>query len=169
MEANYKVSNHIPIRVAPDFAERYPNASAISTECAMNLVFTADQLVKRVAELIQPFDLSPASGLVLSALADSEQPLSPNEIADRLVITRASVTGLVDSLEKRAYVERQPHPTDRRMILVVITEEGRQVADAFRPIVHEHQKVWFEALSEQEQQQFKEALHQVQAALMDAE
>jgi DNA-binding MarR family transcriptional regulator len=163
------VPNHLPIRIASDFEARYPNASAISTECAMNLVFTADQLVKRIGDLLQPFDLSPASGLVLSTLADSESPLSPNEIADRLVITRASVTGLVDSLERRAYVERHPHPTDRRMILVVITEEGRQVADAFRPIVHQHQKVWFEALSEQEQQQFKEALHQVQAALMDAE
>jgi DNA-binding MarR family transcriptional regulator len=134
----------------------------------MNLVFTADQLVKRIAELLQPFDLTPTSGLVLSMLADSEQPLSPNEIADRLVITRASVTGLADSLEVREYAQRQPHPTDRRRILVVITEKGREVADAFRPIVHQHQKEWFAVLNEREKQQLKSSLQRLQEALVDS-
>ena len=36
----------------------------------MNLVFTADLLVKRISGLLQPFDLSPASGLVLGILAE---------------------------------------------------------------------------------------------------
>jgi DNA-binding MarR family transcriptional regulator len=153
------------IHVTPDFEVRYPASSARATECAMNLVFTADLLVKRIATLLQPLHLTSASGLVLSILADSETPLPPNVIADRLIISRATVTGLLDSLERRAYIRRVPHPSDRRMILAEISEAGRQAASAFRPIVHEHQKEWFEVLGDTEQQQLLDVLHRLQERL----
>jgi DNA-binding MarR family transcriptional regulator len=75
-----------------------PGASPTATECAMNLVFTADLLVKRISDLLQPFDLSPASGLVLSILADSAEPLPPTQIADRLIISRATVISGEESI-----------------------------------------------------------------------
>src|SRR5512140_2891973 len=115
------MSNISSIILKPDFEQRYPDSSATATECAMNLVRTADLLEKRITSLLLPFGLSPATGLVLSILADSEAPLSPNHIADRLIISRASVTSLLDSLEKRGFVKRQPHLTDRRMLLVELT------------------------------------------------
>jgi len=162
------MSNNISIKIAPNFEELYPDSSATATECAMNLVFTAELLVKRISSLLLPFDLSPATGLVLSILADSETSVSPNHIADRLIISRASVTSLLDSLEKRGYVKRQPHPSDRRMLLVELTNSGRQVANQFRPIVHQHQKVWLNALNEKEQEQLIQTLHRLQAPLMDS-
>jgi MarR family 2-MHQ and catechol resistance regulon transcriptional repressor len=131
----------------------------------MNLVFTADLMLKLIAQILQHFDLSPASGLALSILADSDSSLPPNELADRLIITRASVTGLVDSLERRGYVTRRRHPTDRRMLLIELTDTGRQVAREFRPIVHQHQKAWLEVLSPEEQSQLIESLHRLQASL----
>ena len=162
------MSNYSPVKLAPDFEERYPNSSAAATECAMNLVLTADLLEKRISSLLQPFDLSPATGLVLSILADSETPVSPNNIADRLIISRASVTSLLDSLEKRGFVKRQPHPSDRRMLLVELTNSGRQVANQFRPIVHQHQKVWLSDLNEKEQEQLIATLQRLQAYLLDS-
>ena len=161
------MANQLSPQIAPDFEARYPNSSARATDCAMNLVFTADLLVKRIASLLQPFDLSPASGLVLSIVADAESPLPPHKIAARLIISRATVTGLLDSLERRGYVQRRPHPSDRRMLLVEVTDTGRQVANAFRPIVHRQQKLWLAILSDEEQQRLIDSLQQVQAALSD--
>ena len=160
------MANQLSVQIAQDFEDRYPHSSAKATECAMNLVFTADLLVKRISELVQPFDLTPASGLVLSILADSESPLPPNQIAERLIISRATVTGLVDSLERRGYVRRLPHPSDRRMLLIEPTDTGRQAADAFRPIVHQHQRVWMDVLDEQEQGQLINFLKRLQDPLM---
>ena len=157
------------IQLTPDFEVLYPTSSARATECAMNLVLTADLLVKRIATLLQPLHLTPTSGLVLSILADAESPLPPNEIADRLIVSRATVTGLLDSLERRAYIRRLPHPSDRRMILAEITATGRQAASVFRPIVHQHQKEWFEVLGETEQQQLLVALHRLQESLRDSD
>ena len=163
------MSNFMSVEVATDFEERYPDSSAKATECAMNLVLIAGLLEKHIASLLQPFSLSPATGLVLSILADSEIPLSPNNIADRLIISRASVTSLLDSLEKRGFVKRQPHLSDRRMLLVELTNSGRQVANQFRPIVHQHQKVWLKALNEKEQEQLIQLLQRLQASLMDSD
>ncbi len=161
------MSNYHSIQLAPDFDERYPDSSARATECAMNLVLTADLLEKRIATLLQPFGLTPASGLALSILADSQIPLSPFQIADRLIISRASVTSLLDSLEKRRYIKRQPHRTDRRMLLIELSESGRQVADQFRLVVHRHQKVWLSVLSDEDQEQLIQTLHRLQETLVD--
>lgn len=156
------------IQIASNFEALYPDSSPRATECAMNLVLTADLLVKRIGTLLQPFNLTSASGLVLSIIADSESPLPPNEIADRLIVSRATVTGLLDSLERQSYIRRLPHPSDRRMILVEITEKGRQVANEFRPIVHQHQKQWLEVLNETQQQQLIVALHRLQESLQES-
>ena len=162
------MSNYIFAQIPPDFEKRYPDARAKATECAMNLVLTADLLEKCIAGLLIPFDLSPATGLVLSILADSERPLSPNNIADRLIISRASVTSLLDSLEKRGYARRRPHPSDRRRIWVEPTDLGKHIADEFRPIIHRHQKAWLNVLDEKEQQQLVEMLHRLQSSLLES-
>jgi DNA-binding MarR family transcriptional regulator len=154
-----------PIQIVPDFQARYPDASAHATECAMNLVLTSELLVKRISALLQPLHLSSASGLVLSILADTESPIPPNEIAERLIVSRATVTGLLDSLERQDYIRRLPHPSDRRMILAEITDAGRRAADTFRPLVHARENKWFSVLDEAEQTQFLAALHRLQESL----
>jgi DNA-binding MarR family transcriptional regulator len=159
------MSNQYMVEIAPDFQQRYPEGSPSATNCAMNLVFTTDLLLGRIARLLQPFDLTPSSGLVLSMLVNSEEPLPPSEIASRLITSRATVTSLLDSLERRGYVRRTPHPTDRRMLLIEPTERGRQVAEAYLPVVHNHQRLWFEVLDEAEQASLLDLLHKLQASL----
>jgi DNA-binding MarR family transcriptional regulator len=161
------MANKNLIRLAPDFDELYPEGSPRATESAMNIVRTADLLVKRIADLVQPFGLTPSSGLVLGILADAGSPLPPNQIAERLIISRATVTGLLDSLERRGYVHRAPHATDRRMLLIELTEAGRQVAHEFRLVVHRQQKEWFTTLDDEEQQQLINFLHRLQGTLTE--
>ncbi len=162
------MANQNFIKVSTDFDEQYPDASPQATETAMNLVRTADLLVKRIADLVQPFDLTPSSGLVLGILADAGAPIPPNQIAERLIISRASATSLIDSLERRGYVRRLPHTTDRRMLLIELTDAGRQVAYEFRRLVHRHQKDWLAVLTRQEQIQLIDALHRLQITLTES-
>jgi DNA-binding MarR family transcriptional regulator len=67
---------------------------------------------------LKPLDVSPAGGLVLGILKDAGQPCPPNYISERLIVSRTTVTGVLDTLVKRGLVRREPHPTDRRMVLV---------------------------------------------------
>lgn len=159
------MANYTEDQSPSKFVEMFPEGDAKSSECASNLVLTADLLLNNIAQALKPFDLSPASGIVLSSLADSGDPLSPHEIAERLIVSRATVTGLVDSLEKRGYARRCPHPTDRRMLLVEITDKGRQVADEFRPLVHGRHRASFELLDENDKERFMELLRKIQVSL----
>lgn len=148
-----------------DFEERFPGSSRKATEGAMNLVLTSDMLVGRIATLVRPYHLSPGSGLVLSILADASQPLSPHEIAEKLIISRATVTGLLDSLEKRGYLKRSAHTSDRRKLSVTITPEGAATAQKFRTLVHERQNAWFGVLNAREKETLLRLLRKLQGSL----
>ena len=59
--------------------------------------------------------------------------LSPTTIAERLIITTASMTSLLDTLQRRGFVQRTPDGTDRRRVVVTITAEGRAVIRRLLP------------------------------------
>jgi len=77
--------------------------------------------------------LSAAGRQALAVLEGSDGPLSPTVIAERMFVTTASTTSLLDTLEGRGLVTRLPDPSDRRRILVALTDAGRQAVDEFLP------------------------------------
>ena len=155
----------MPVRVGADFASQYPDASASATECAMNLARAGDLLLGRVAAALQPLEVSPAGGLVLGILKDAGHPCQPNYISERLIVSRATVTGVLDTLVKRGFVRREPHPTDRRMVLVHLTKAGTRMADTVRRTVHRGEAAWMSSLSEAERVRLTELLGKVQMRL----
>jgi DNA-binding MarR family transcriptional regulator len=60
-------------------------------------------------------------------LLDAEGPDSMSHLADALDVSVASMTGIVDRMEKRGLVERRHGGRDRRVVLVYPTETGRDV------------------------------------------
>jgi DNA-binding MarR family transcriptional regulator len=75
--------------------------------------------------------LTPARAEVIWRLHD-HGPMNQRQLSEILQCTPRNVTGLVDALEDAHLVERQPHPGDRRAILVTLTDEGRSIADDWR-------------------------------------
>ncbi|MEU7513440.1 MULTISPECIES: MarR family winged helix-turn-helix transcriptional regulator [unclassified Streptomyces] len=60
-------------------------------------------------------------------LAQLDGPLPMRALATLLVCDASNVTGIVDRLEARGLVRREPAPADRRVKNVVATDEGREV------------------------------------------
>jgi len=60
-------------------------------------------------------------------------PRTPAEFAEAAGVTRATMTGLVDTLERDGYVRRDPDPTDRRMMSVRLTPKGERFLEEFLP------------------------------------
>ena len=56
------------------------------------------------------------------------------DLADRLGIGRAAIGSVIDRLQSRGLVERQPNPDDRRVWLVTITDAGAELAVAINEI-----------------------------------
>lgn len=67
-------------------------------------------------------DLRTAHGFAFQRL--TPDGATGNELAEFLDITKQAASQMVDYLEKRGYVERRPHPRDRREKLIVLTAKG---------------------------------------------
>ena len=81
---------------------------------------------RRFMAIASEFELSPPQVMALRQL-DPDEPKPMSELALALRCDNSNVTGIVDRLESRGLVERQASPTDRRVRLLVLTEEGRRV------------------------------------------
>lgn len=154
------------IRIPDDFSDQTPEGRALATETAMNLIRTADLLFDGIGRLLRPLGVSQAGGLVLGLLRD-HGPLSPSALGQKLIVTRATVTGLVDSLERRGLVERSPHPDDRRSLLIGITPNGLEVLAEVRRIVHEQERDWLEGFTDEELTTLIAAMHRVQRSVSE--
>lgn len=147
-----------------DFYAQTPDANVLATEAVMNTIRTADMLFDQIGRLLRPLNVSAAGGLVLGILRD-RGAMSPSELGERLIVTRATVTGLVDSLERRGFVRRSANPADRRGLIVEITPAGLAVVQELRTLVHRNEKAWMSSLSEPELRSYIEQLHRIQDSL----
>lgn len=77
----------------------------------------------RVPQVAAEFDLSPMQAHVLRLL-EPDQPLPMRTLARKLCCDASNVTGIVDRLEERGLVRRQPSPKDRRIKMLVVTDDG---------------------------------------------
>jgi DNA-binding MarR family transcriptional regulator len=152
------------IQMPADFYDQTPEGNVLATEAVMNTIRTADMLFDQIGRLLRPLNVSAAGGLVLGVLRDHGS-MSPSVLSDRLIVTRATVTGVLDSLEGRGFVRRSANPTDRRSLTVEITPAGLEVVKQLRILVHRNEKAWLDDFSESDLRSYIEQLHRIQDSL----
>jgi DNA-binding MarR family transcriptional regulator len=118
-----------PLRVETDHARRYPGANKLATECVINLIRTSSLLAADLDRVFRRYGITGPGFNVLMILRGADGPLSPYEIGERRLVTRGTVTGLLDTLEKQKLIRRRPHPEDRRMLLIEVTEPAQALMD----------------------------------------
>lgn len=91
----------------------------------------ATELMRKVLEISRHFEAHLRTELAVNStdLAAIEQlirrgPMSPSDLAKRLSISTAAVTAVVDRLSAIGHATRTRHPTDRRGIVVVASEQA---------------------------------------------
>ena len=107
--------------------------SKIGRDALVEMVRAGDALMEASRALFSRWDLSPAQFNVLSVLEPTTEGFTQTELSDLLVTHRSNVTGLVDRMEKREWLNRTPDPTDRRVNRIVLTQKGRDLLDTVRP------------------------------------
>lgn len=99
----------------------------LADEVITLLVTMNAQMSQYFASRAAELDLSAAAGKVLLAL-EPGQALSMRAIARKLGYDPSNLTGIVDKLENRDLIARQPDPTDRRVKALIATEHGIAVS-----------------------------------------
>jgi DNA-binding MarR family transcriptional regulator len=87
-------------------------------------------LTDQVEEVVRKFDLTFPRYEILAWLAtDPESSVTLSWISNTLRIPPATVTNIIDRLERDKLIRRETHPGDARTTLAVITAKGRKIAN----------------------------------------
>ena len=104
---------------------------------------------------------------VLSALRRAGEPyqLSPSTLLQETLVTSGTMTNRIDRLVDRGHVERLPSRTDRRGVIVRLTESGRDAVDAAMEQLLTHERELLAGVGEAEQAEVADALRRVLSRL----
>lgn len=118
-------------------AEQFPSLDPTATEALLHLLRTGDEVFGVIERNLAQHNLSQGRFGVLmllwktACIAAGETsctgdagPGTPAELAEAAGVTRATMTGLIDTLERDGLVRRVPDPQDRRTMSVRLTPKG---------------------------------------------
>lgn len=109
---------------------------------------------------VEHLGVTASQAMVLNFLGEEDR-ISSRHLGQKLGITSATMTGILDRLEKMALVERQSHPDDRRAILVCLSDQGRQIATEINAIMVGANKTFLNRFSPRQNAEIRGVLKQI--------
>lgn len=137
--------------------DSYPDCRKEALKLWVVLARCYNSFAQHEAQHFKAFDLTPPQFGVLEALAHLG-PMKMCDIGNKLLMSGANVTGVVDRLEKKGLVRRVSDAEDRRMFLIHLTEGGSKLIASFFPKHAEQIEAFTRVLTAKEKHQLTELL-----------
>ncbi|MEQ6898037.1 MarR family winged helix-turn-helix transcriptional regulator [Microbacterium sp. KR10-403] len=112
---------------------------------------------------LAPLGLKVRSYSVLALAVAGARP-TQRELSEFLRLDPSQVVSVLDDLERRGWVRREPDPNDRRVNVVVATDAGRDACDRARTAVEVVQRAHFSVLDDDEFETFTALLRRLAGA-----
>ena len=126
--------------------------------CVCFLLSRAAQAAQKLLRnLLDPYGLTPAQYLIIECLWVADR-LSPTVIGELLRFDSATLTGLIDRLERSGFVYRERNPNDRRAILICLTDKSAGMKDELRALRLRANEEIMKTFPEEQREVFKRAL-----------
>jgi len=152
--------------VSPSKTNNQDQQSLTTTHvmAALRRIIRAIDLHSRT--LVRRYGLTGPQLVVLKELVEtSPQPV--NSLAAAVNLSQATVTGILDRLERKAMITRERDSKDKRKVMVSPTAEAEDALAGAPPLLQEHFTVAFSGLAEWEQTQILSSLQRI-VVLMEA-
>jgi len=147
-----------------DHAKREGIADVDSLHLCFEVLSLADAIDRDCADRLAPYGLSEGKFVVFVLLKDATDGLSPFEIAEQAGVTRATVTGLLDGLERQGYITRRGMKDDGRRLVVRLTPRGKDVGNKLSVAHTEWIASLFSRLSPAQRRSFRLAIQDIGSA-----
>jgi DNA-binding MarR family transcriptional regulator len=150
-------------------ASRYPEIDPGAVVSYLVLLRVAQDVLSATEAFLNRHEMSHGRFSVLMLLnRNPEHPVSPSDLAAKSGVTRATMTGLLDGLERERLVHREPDKGDRRMLMVELTPKGRKLLDGMLPDYYRLLAAIMNELGDGEKKQLIELLNKVNSGLANA-
>lgn len=118
-------------------SKQFPDLEPAACEAFMHLIRASEEVMRVMNAHFAAHNITQGRFLVMMLLlektGDCPRPTTPAELADLASVSRATITGLLDSLERDGFVRRLPDPTDRRQMSVSLTPKGQSFMHGILP------------------------------------
>ncbi|WCN39254.1 MarR family winged helix-turn-helix transcriptional regulator [Aneurinibacillus uraniidurans] len=114
----------------------------------------------------KPYDITTEQWVLVAKLGE-ENGITQKDLAERTEKDQANVTRIIDLLEKKGLVRREKNSTDRRSMLVHLTDEGEKLREMLAPIEESVVNVSLSGMSEEEKALLKDFLARIAAAIQN--
>ncbi len=142
-------------------AARRGHANLAQLRLCFQLLSLSTAIDRDCATRLAPHGLSEGRFIVLFLLHGAGGTLPPHELAERAGVTRATISGLLDGLQREGLLQRRHDADDGRRLQVVLTPRGRRLAEE---LFNQHTQ-WigglFNSLDTSEQAQLSKLLAKV--------
>ena len=136
-----------------EFSRRFPNMNPSALKICAELMRTGSGLLAAFDIVLGKYGLSQGRFLTLIVMNRTpDKEINPSSLAEKLGVKRATITGLLDGLEKDKLVERVSDPRDRRKTGIRLTANGRELLDELLPDYYRLMAKLTVSLSENERQ-----------------
>ncbi|MFI8565317.1 MarR family winged helix-turn-helix transcriptional regulator [Rhodococcus sp. NPDC078407] len=135
--------------------------SGHSTDLSETFMAVARRIRRSHMSALEPFGLNPSQSRALHVLAREHESMRLRDLAEHLRIVARSATDIVDSLEAADLVTRGPDPSDRRAVLVALTDVGRALLDRVDDARREVTAEMFDGLDPGERTELSRLLHKI--------
>src|ERR1700686_2160615 len=124
---------------------QFPRNGAGAFLLAQLGAYASGQFAKR----LEPLGFTPAHAGIFRIIA-ANPGLSQQELAAKLGMYASRLVAVIDDLEKRGLIERQPSNTDRRLYALHLTKSGKDQLSAIGLIAREHARDLLDGLSDEQ-------------------
>ena len=145
---------------------RYPNFDPLSSQNVLDLTFTCDVLQQILTRCLAEFGLSKATFNVLMLLKHGpSEGMQLHNIGELLLVSRANITGLMNHLEEKGFVQRMTYPEDRRARYATITRSAQELLDRVIPLHFANSAILLQDITISEKQNLLALLKKVRTSL----
>lgn len=118
------------------------------------------------SECFRKFDMN-AAGIraILKLLNETDSKVTAGKISERMNVSTARVAVLLRKMEAKGFIEKERDVTDARVVVVKLSEHGKQVADKFKENVYTHISELIDKIGMEKMLEFAEISNEIHAVM----
>ena len=150
------------MRIVPieDEIKQKRSFTSLHEKTLVNIMYTHGWVIERMRLFFKNYGITIKQYNILRILKGADEPLSTSQIRLRMLDKMSDTTRLIDRMVTKGWVKKSVSKTDRRLVDIMITDEGLDLLDEIKGIESQAEEI-FGNLSIEEVQKLSDLLDKV--------
>ncbi|TCP29982.1 DNA-binding MarR family transcriptional regulator [Scopulibacillus darangshiensis] len=132
----------------------------------ITMLKSSKRLTRLITMHLKPYNITSEQWIVLKRVSEADH-ISQKELSQRSDKDQATLTKILDLLEKNGYVSRKPNPDDRRSFLICISDSGKSLKEELFPFIEHLYSQIISDIPEEQMAVYQEVLQKIQCNIED--